>query len=135
MTAPAFRATRGDTLTWTFTIPENITGWTPKWTLKRAKGWDDSLDADAIVVAAVGSGLVSTPGSSSTIDLTIVASVTATWEAGTYVWDLQLTSGGVVRTVEWDTEGATTGILTIAPVPYLSTPIAQWRPKPTRNLF
>lgn len=116
MTAPAFKATRGDTLTWTFTIPEDITGWTPKWTLKRVNGWDDALDADAVVVATTGSGLVSTPGISSTVALTIAASVTATWESGTYVWDLQLATGaGQVRTVEWDTEGATTGTLTIVP--------------------
>ena len=123
MTAPAFRATRGDTLTWTFTIPENITGWTPKWTLKPQGNWPATLDAAATLVATTGGqGLVSTPGASSTVDLTVLASVTATWEPGVYVWDLQLTSGVQVRTVEWDDAGATVGVLTIAPDVTRTTP-------------
>jgi hypothetical protein len=114
MTAPAFRATRGDSLTWTFTIPENITGWTPRWVLKPVANWPSTLDAAATIVATTGGqGLVSTPGASSTVDLTVLASVTAAWEPGVYVWDLQLTNGTSVRTVEWDTDGNTVGTLTI----------------------
>jgi hypothetical protein len=113
MTAPAFRATRGDSLTWTFTIPENITGWTPRWVLKRRQGWETALDADAVLVATTGSGLTSTPGATSTVDLVVLASVTATWDVGAYVWDLQLTNGTSVRSVEWDTDGHTVGTLTI----------------------
>ena len=122
MTAPAFRATRGDTLTWTFTIPENITGWTPKWTLKPQSNWPATLDAAATLVATTGSGLVSTPGATSTVALTVLASVTATWEAGAYVWDLQLVSGTNVRTVEWDDSGTTTDSLTITPDVTRTTP-------------
>jgi hypothetical protein len=114
MTAPAFRATRGDTLTWTFTIPENITGWTPKWTLKPQLGWPDTLDSAATIVCTTGGGgLTSTPGASSTIDLVVLASVTAAWAPGTYVWDLQLVNGTSTRTIEWDAEGHTVGTLTI----------------------
>jgi len=122
MTAPAFRATRGDSLTWTFTIPENITGWTPRWVLKPQSNWPATLDAAATVSATIGSGLVSTPGATSTVELSIAASVTATWDVGTYVWDLQLSSGANVRTVEWDDAGATTGTLTIVPDVTRTTP-------------
>jgi len=115
MTAPAFRATRGDTLTWTFTIPENITGWAPKWTLKVRSGWPDALDSAAVLTATVGSGLVSTPGATSTVALSLTATATAALDVGSYVWDLQLISGASVRTVEWDTEGHTVGTLTIDP--------------------
>lgn len=113
MTAPAFRATRGDSLTWTFTIPENITGWSPRWTLKRAAGWPDALDSAAVLSATEGVGLTTTSGAMSTIDLTVTAAATAVLDVGSYVWDLQLTSGGSVRTVEWDMEGHTTGSLSI----------------------
>jgi hypothetical protein len=114
MTAPAFRATRGDSLTWTFTIPEDITGWTPKWTVKARSGWVEALDAAAVLTATTGSGLVSTPGATSTIALTITAATMAVLEPGAYVWDLQLTAGENVRTVEWDTEGSTVGTLTVS---------------------
>jgi len=113
MTAPAFRATRGDSLTWTFTIPENITGWAPRWVLKPVANWGATLDAAATITATTGAGLTSTPGASSTVDLSILASVMAALEPGVYVWDLQLTNGTSVRTVEWDDTGATTGTLTI----------------------
>lgn len=115
MTAPAFRATRGDTLTWTFTIPEDITGWTPKWTLKPRGNWPATLDTGAALTATTGTGLVTTPGATSTIALTILASVMATVEPGEYVWDLQLVSGTNVRTLEWDDDGATVGRLTVLP--------------------
>jgi hypothetical protein len=113
MAAPAFRATRGDSLTWTFTITENVTGWTPKWSLKRAANWLDALDAAAVVTATEGSGLTTTPGATSTIALAITAAITAALDVGSYVWDLQLTSGANVRTIEWDDAGTTTGSLTI----------------------
>ena len=115
MTAPSFRATRGDSLTWEFTIPENITGWTPYWTVKARSGWADALDTAAVLTATTGSGLTSTPGATSTIALSITAATMAALEPGVYVWDLQLVSGASVRTVEWDDAGATIGTLTIAP--------------------
>jgi hypothetical protein len=62
MTAPAFRATRGDSLTWSLTIAEDLTGWTPKWSLKAQDNWPDTLDTGALITAIVGSGLtVTTP--------------------------------------------------------------------------
>ena len=114
MTAPAFRATRGDSLTWTFTIAEDITGWTPRWTVKPRSGWAEALDAAAVLTATTGSGLVSTPGITSTIALTITAATMAALDPGVYVWDLQLVSGANVRTVEWDDAGSTIGTLTIS---------------------
>lgn len=117
MSGPALSVTRGDTLTWTFTIAEDLDGWSPRWTLKaRAAGWEDAGDDDAVLVAAVGSGLVLTPGAeSSTIALTVAAADTAALERGVYVWDLQLARGAEVRTVEWDAEHTTIGTLTVRP--------------------
>ena len=115
MTAPAFRATRGDTLTWTFTIPEDITGWTPRWTVKRRSGWADLSDTGAVLSATTGTGLTLTPGTpTSTIALSIAAATMAVLDPGVYVWDLQLVNGANVRTVEWDDDGATVGTLTVA---------------------
>ena len=113
MTAPALQATRGDTLTATFTLAYDITGWTPRWVAKSAQDWPNALDAAAVLTATTGSGLTSYPGATSTILLSIAASVMAAIALGTYVWDLQLTSGVLVRTVEWDTQGTTTGVLTV----------------------
>lgn len=122
MTAPSFHATRGDTLTWTFTVPEDLTGWTPRWVLKAASGWEDAADAAAVLTATTGSGLVLTAGTTSTIALTVAASDTAALSPGAYVWDLQLTSGSTVRTVEWDASGAIVGTLTVSPDVTRTTP-------------
>jgi hypothetical protein len=115
MTAPALAVTRGDTLTWRFTITSDITGWTPRWVAKPVSGWADIADASATISATTGTGLVSTPGATSYVDLTITATVTAALTPGVYVWDLQLTSGAAVRTVEWDAAGTTVGSLIVSP--------------------
>lgn len=117
MTAPSLRMTRGDTLTWTLDgfTPADITGWTPRWTLKPASGWASAPDSDATATATPGSGLTVTSTSPASIDLVVDADVTAAWDPGVYVWDLQLVSGSEVRTVEWDAAHAAVGTLTVAP--------------------
>jgi len=49
---------RGDTCTWSITLRTDITGWTPRLTVKPWSGWASLPDASAAVSLAVGSGLV-----------------------------------------------------------------------------
>lgn len=114
MATPALRVTRGDTLTWTLTVASDITGWTPRVTVKTARDWASAADTAAVLTATAGAGLTVTDAVAGTIALSIAATVTAALEVGVYVWDLQLVSGAAVRTVEWDTAGTTVGSLTVS---------------------
>lgn len=123
MAAPALKGTRGDTLTWTFTVTGDLTGWTPRIAFKTWQDWAGAADVDADLVVTTGSGLVVTPGTpSSTVVMTVAAATMAALDPDVYVWDLQLSSGSEVRTVEWDDEGTTVGTLTIAPDVTRTTP-------------
>jgi len=107
--------TRGDTLQVRFTVSSDISGWTPKWTLKPAIGWSAIADIAATLTAGVGTGLTVTQATpTGIIDLLIAASATTALEPDEYVWDLQLTSGIQVRTVYW-ANGSPVGKLTILP--------------------
>jgi hypothetical protein len=122
MSAPTLAARRGDTLTWRFTVTSDLTGWTPRWVAKQASTWATDLDAAAVITATVGSGLVLTPGATSYVDLTVSATTMAGVPTGVYVWDLQVTSGAQVRTIEWDAQGTTVGSLTVSPDVTRTTP-------------
>lgn len=113
MTMPALAVARGDTLTVAFDLDTDLTGWTPRWTCKALANYADALDAAATLTATLGSGLTVLSAPAGTLTLTIAASVTTLLTPGVYVWDLQLTSGTTVRTVEWDTAGTTVGTLTV----------------------
>lgn len=95
--------TRGDTLTWTFTLGENITGWTPKFTAKPEGTYPDLADGSASLTATTGTGLTVTDAATGVIALSIAGSLTTVLVPGYYAFDLQLTNGAQVRTVEWDT--------------------------------
>ena len=105
MTTPTMSTNRGDTLDATLSVTvastgaaADITGWTPRWTAKRAATWASDPDAEAVLTATVGSGLTVTSNVGGTIALSIAAATMAAIEAGAYVWDLQLTNGTQVRT-------------------------------------
>lgn len=104
---------RGDTLTATFAIEQNVEGWTARWTCKPVSNWPDTLDTGATITATEGAGLTVTEGTPSSIALSIAASVTALLAAGVYVWDLQLTNGLQVWTFADTTDGSTVGSLTV----------------------
>lgn len=115
MTDSAISHTRGDTLQVRFTITSDISGWTPRWTLKPYVGWSAIADVGATLTATVGSGLTVTQSTpTGIIDLLVAASATTAIEPGEYVWDLQLTSGLQVRTVYW-ANGSPIGTLTVLP--------------------
>jgi len=107
--------TRGDTLQVRFTVASDISGWTPKWTLKPAIGWESIADIAATLTAAVGTGLTVTQATpTGIIDLLVAASAMNNLVPDDYVWDLQLTSGISVRTVYW-ASGLAFGKLTVLP--------------------
>lgn len=108
--------TRGDTLNTTFTLGVNITGWTLLWTLKRRGAWYSAPDSEAVLQAAIGTGLAVTDATTGVVALTVAATTTATWDPEVYVWDLQGSSAGTVRTVEWTSSSARqVGTLTVVP--------------------
>jgi hypothetical protein len=104
---------RGDTLTWSFDINSDITGWTPKFSVKRASGFADAADGAAVLTILNGAGLTVSNAALGIVTLVVPASQMAALTPGTYVWDLQLTSGAVVRTVRVD--GSPIGYLVIEP--------------------
>lgn len=123
MAIPSLTGRQGKTGSWLVTVPQDLTGWAPRWVVKPRLSWRTaSTDADAVLVAAVGSGLVLTPGVSSTIAITITAAAMAAVAADVYVWEMQLTKAGEVRLVEWDTDGTTLGTLTVEPSVVKVTP-------------
>jgi hypothetical protein len=122
---PSETLNRGDTLgPWHFDVDMDCTGWTPRVVVKAQAGWADALDAAALFSATTASGLTVVDAAAGLIDMTIAASVTTTWAPGTYVGELQLSSGTTVHTVEWDTTTHETKfVLTVtADVARTSTP-------------
>ncbi len=114
MTAPALSCTRGDSPAWTLTLAQDATGWAPRWTCKPMAGWADLPDTAASIACTVGSGLTVTQSSPGIIVLSLTAAQTGALTPGVYAWDLQMTSGSSVETVEWDAQGTTVGTLTVS---------------------
>lgn len=111
----AMQAMRGDPVKWALSVTDeatgaavDITGWSPRVTVKPSWAWPDSSDASAAMTATVGSGLTVTSPASGAIALAFTSAQTTALDPGVYVWDLQLTNGQETRTV-------LIGTLTIAP--------------------
>jgi Na+/serine symporter len=77
-------------------IPVNLTGYSSRLQVR-----ETHYDADTIVSLTSGSG-ITLGGSAGTIDILIAASATALFDAGTWVYDLEIqsTNGTIDRLVE-----------------------------------
>lgn len=91
MTSTKLTATRGDTFVYTFTLA-GATGTTftagVKFTIRSSYPESSEVtDTAALYQASVAGGQISITGTAGT--LTVPASATTLWPAGTWVWDLQ----------------------------------------------
>lgn len=120
---PALSGEQGKTGSWTVTVAQDLTGWTPRFVAKLRSAWRTATDdTGAVLTATTGSGLTLTPGATSTIAIVISAATMAAVTPDVYVWEIGLTKGSEVRTLEWDANGSTVGSLTIEPAVVKATP-------------